>query len=119
MMQIDVIHKAFEEVPVKVATVVIPDELQGNIEEALQYAYRWTQNVNGSWSNPFIENSVGLNPDWNGNVIVIEPLWVDEDGGKIGHRSTMPKDEMRVTIDGLPATKPYQVMGVGFKKVEA
>ena len=46
-MQVAVIHSAFEDTPRTVAFVEV-GERTGN--EALEYAYRWTNNVEGSWS---------------------------------------------------------------------
>ena len=46
-MQVAVIHTAFEDKPRTVAFVEV-GERTGN--EALEYAYRWTNNVEGSWS---------------------------------------------------------------------
>ena len=52
-MQVAVIHKAFEDTPRTVAFVDVADDMQ--VEEALEYAYRWTNNVMGSWSiNSFL-----------------------------------------------------------------
>ena len=46
-MKITVVHKAFEDTPQVVAEVEAPHSV---VEEALEYAYRWTNNVMGSWS---------------------------------------------------------------------
>ena len=46
-MQVAVIHTAFEDSPRTVAFVNTP---YATHEEALEYAYRWTNNVMGSWS---------------------------------------------------------------------
>ncbi len=59
-----------------------------DIGQALEYAFRWTQNLNGSWSKPGT-------PDSNPNVTVRAPLpiW---DGMIYGHRSSMVGDEFVV-----------------------
>ena len=46
-MKVTVVHTAFEDAPRIVAEVNAP---QAKVEEALEYAYRWTNNVMGSWS---------------------------------------------------------------------
>ena len=109
-MQIDVIHKAFEDKPRLVATVFIPEELSGNIDQALEYAYRWTQNINGSWSN---KSLVPRNSDWNNNIMVRATLDRDDDGNAIGLRSTSVDDDFQVTT-----TKTYRVASTGFKEME-
>ena len=47
-MQVAVIHTAFEDSPRTVAFVDVPEGTETN--EALEYAYRWTNNVMGAWS---------------------------------------------------------------------
>ena len=46
-MKVTVVHTAFEDKPQIVAEVNAP---HAKVEEALEYAYRWTNNVMGSWS---------------------------------------------------------------------
>ena len=46
-MKVTVVHTAFEDAPQIVAEVNSP---HAKVEEALEYAYRWTNNVMGSWS---------------------------------------------------------------------
>ena len=46
-MKVTVVHTAFEDAPRIVAEVEAP---HAKVEEALEYAYRWTNNVMGSWS---------------------------------------------------------------------
>ena len=74
-----------------------------DVMEALEYAYRWTNNVMGSWSRTDIED----NGDFNPNVTLVAPL----EGG-YGHRSTSVGDVM-FTEDGK-----YEVAPMGFKKCE-
>lgn len=75
-----------------------------NVIDALEYAYRWTNNVMGSWSRTDLED----NGDYNPNVTRLAPL---HEGG-MGLRSTMMMD--RMIVNG----KTYRVAGFGFKEVE-
>ncbi len=101
-MKITVLHKAFEDEAKKVALVNVPAEIS-DVEEALEYAYRWTNNVMGSWSRSDIDN----NGDYNPNVSRLAPL--HEDG--MGLRSTSMGDEM--IVDG----KTFKVAMLGFEEV--
>ena len=110
-MLVEVIHSAFSERnnPITVATVKAP---QSDIDAALEYAYRWTNNVQGSWSIkktsfPDPANGDRANGDYNENVDV---LYVRPDG--MGQRSTMMGD--RMVVDG----ETYKVAVMGFTKVE-
>tara|TARA_R110000765_G_scaffold222931_1_gene327003 strand:- start:159 stop:821 length:663 start_codon:yes stop_codon:yes gene_type:complete len=85
----------------RMCTVEAP---QTDVYEALEYAYRYTNNINGSWSRNDIEN----NDDWNENVTQILPL---EDG--MGHRSTSMFDRMLVEGEW------YEVAAMGFEKMDA
>jgi hypothetical protein len=110
-MKVTVIHKAFEEVAYTAAEVDVAD-MQGT--EALEYAYRVTQNIDGSWSKgPAIEweGEIHNNPDYNPNITVIQPLH-EKNGNTYGLRSTSMGDEM--IMDG----KTYRVASVGFKLVD-
>lgn len=101
-MQVKVIHTAFEDTPVHVATVTTPP---GDHEMSLEYAYRWTQNIMDSWS----KKGPADGNDW---VEVVAPLHVDDNGKEWGHRSTSMGDEMQ--IEGTT----YVVSAVGFKQKE-
>jgi len=103
-MKIQVIHKAFEESPVQVAEVNAPDDL--TITSALEYAYRWTNNFEGSWSLDDLENNKDANP----NVTRVAPL-IEYKGKTFGLRSTSMMDLM--IVDG----KTYEVMGCGFEEI--
>jgi hypothetical protein len=70
------------------------------VEEALEYAWRYTNNVMGSWS-------LKIGEDANDDV---EVLVKREDG--MGLRSSMMGD--RFEVDGVD----YRVAMAGFKKVE-
>ena len=77
-----------------------------DIDQALEYAYRWTNNIHGSWS--IQEETIGdyENHDLNHYVTVLVKR---EDG--LGLRSTSMGDRMEV--DGVE----YRVAMVGFKEV--
>ena len=122
-MQIDVIHKVFSDKdnPRTVATVTIPKKLLNNIDLCLEYAFRNTQNVFGSWSKENVEGK-DENWDWNDDVEVKVPLHIDDEGKEWGLRSTSVGDEMVVKIKVLTDTvcewrvaQKYEVAGIGFK----
>ena len=114
MTQVSVIHTAFEDSPQTVAFVDVP-EFPTTIE-ALEYAYRWTNNVMGSWSinKPTLDFGDGeeTNGDYNENVTVMTSLNTDENGKEWGLRSTSVGDQM------LIGNQKYVVAGVGFKTIE-
>lgn len=74
-----------------------------NVMDALEYAFRWTNNVMGSWSRNDIED----NGDYNPNVTRLAPL---HEGG-YGLRSTSMFDRMEV--NGVE----YEVAMMGFEEV--
>jgi hypothetical protein len=102
MTQVAVIHTAFEDTPRTVALVEV-GEREGTA--ALEYAYRWTQNIMDSWS-------LKLEQDGNDDVTVIGELHVDENGKTWGLRSTSMGDQM------LLGTTKYEVAAFGFKEVD-
>ena len=74
MAQAAVIHTAFEDTPRTVAFVEVGDRT-GN--DALEYAYRLTQNIEGSWSKgPVIEweGQEHDNGDYSEDITVMQPL---------------------------------------------
>ena len=101
MNQVAVIHTAFEDSPRTVAFVEVGDRT-GN--DALEYAYRWTQNIMDSWSLKMPE-------DGNDDVTVVGELPVDENGKKWGLRSTSMGDQIL-----MGATK-YKVAAFGFEEI--
>lgn len=105
-MQVAVIHTAFEDTPNTVAFVEVPDGTE--TMEALEYAYRWTNNVMGSWSRKekFFDNGEP-NGDYNDAVTVMAPL---HEGG-YGLRSTSMGDQM------LVGNKKYKVAMLGFEEI--
>ena len=100
MTQVAVIHTAFEETPRTVAFVEVGDRVG---DEALEYAYRWTQNIMDSWSMKMPE-------DGNDDVTVVGELPV-HDGQTYGLRSTSMGDQM------LMGTTKYKVSMVGFEEI--
>tara|TARA_Y100001963_G_scaffold131026_1_gene187880 strand:+ start:2728 stop:3099 length:372 start_codon:yes stop_codon:yes gene_type:complete len=122
-MIITVIHRAFgESEPIKVADVTIPKNIlerdKGGIQpaNALEYAYRWTNNVMGSWSrNEKVFPDGEINGDYNPNVFRLAPL--HENG--MGLRSTSMGDHMIVEDFEVPSiySKTYEVGMFGFKEV--
>ena len=112
MKQVAVIHTAFEETPNTVAFVDVPDNWE--VEEALEYAFKRTNNIEGSWSKgPEIEmdGMIYQNPDFSEDVTVMTPLPVDSDGKEWGLRSTSMNDQM------LFGTKKYKVAWAGFEEI--
>lgn len=105
-MNILVLHRAFGD-NYAAAKVAVPSELSPI--DAFEYAYRWTNNIEGSWSRTDIEN----NGDFNKNVEVLEPL-----DGTMGHRSTSTGDLMQVIDDERApealAGQTYEVASFGF-----
>lgn len=111
MKQVAVIHTAFEETPRTVAFVNVPDEFSA--EMALEYAYKRTNNIMGSWSKPQVfewNGEVIENEDFSEDVTVMAPLPV-EDGVEFGLRSTSVGDQM------LFGTTKYKVGMVGFEEI--
>ena len=104
-MKVTVVHTAFEDAPRIVAEVQAPAD---TVESALEYAYRWTNNVMGSWSRKqeIFEDGTA-NGDLNDNVVVKAPL---HEGG-MGLRSTSMGDMMHV--DG----RSFEVAMMGFQEL--
>ena len=95
-MKVAVIHTAFEDSPHTVAFVEVGERIG---TEALEYAYRWTQNIFDSWSLKMPE-------DGNDDVTVMGEI---VDG--MGIRSTSVGDQM------LMGTTKYKVGMVGFEEI--
>ena len=111
MKQVAVIHAAFEETPRTVAFVDVPDDMP--VMSALEYAYKRTNNIDGSWSKGKTFEFKGetyVNPDYSSDVTVMSPLKV-VDGVEYGLRSTSVGDQM------LLGTVKYKVAPMGFKAV--
>jgi len=95
-MQVAVIHTAFEDSPRTVAFVEVGDRIG---DEALEYAYRWTQNIFDSWSLKMPE-------DGNDDVTVMGEIV-----NGMGIRSTSVNDQI------LIGTKKYRVAFAGFEEI--
>jgi len=96
-----------------VAEVQIPTDLSasGTTNDCLEYAYRWTNNIEGSWSIKktsftLADGSSVANGDFNNDVTVLKNR---EDG--LGQRSSMTND--RFIIDG---EQVFECSFFGFKK---
>ena len=110
MEKLAVIHTAFEDKPSTVAFVDVPEF--PTLIEKLEYAYRWTNNVMGSWSiKKKVFDNGEPNGDFNPNVTVMKPTEVI-DGQEWGHRSTSVGDQM------LVGNKKYVVASFGFETLE-
>jgi len=112
MNQVAVIHSAFEDTPHVVAFVNV-GERTGN--DALEYAYFRTQNLEGSWSKgPVIEwdGETHDNGDYSEDVTVMAPLHKGKDGNEYGLRSTSVGDQL------LFGTVKYRVASFGFEELE-
>jgi len=113
MTQVAVIHTAFEDTPQTVAFVDVPEF--PTVIETLEYCYRWTNNIAGSWSKGEIltgDNGETINNgDYNKNVKVASDLPV-YDGKTYGMRSTSVGDQM------LIGNQKYVVAGCGFKTID-
>lgn len=89
-----------------VALVTIPDDgRKHTIDDMLEYAYRWTQNVQGSWS-------MKIGPDANDYVKLLSGVHQGDDGKQYGLKSTSMYD--RMILDG----ELYEVESFGFRRVE-
>ena len=111
-MQIMVIHTDRQTNESEAVAVVTFD---GNdVDAGLEYAYRWTNNLDGSWSQGeefVMEGRLYDNPDFNSNVKVLAPLRKFM-GRTLGHRSSSVGDMM--VVDG----ETYKVASFGFEKME-
>ena len=112
MKQVAVIHTAFEETPRTVAFVNVPNEFSADM--ALEYAFRRTNNICGSWSKPQVfewDGEVIENGDFSEDVTVVAELPVSKNGVEMGLRSTSMGDQM------LFGTTKYEVAACGFEEI--
>ena len=113
MKQVAVIHTAFEETPRTVAFVKVPEDMP--TMTALEYAYKRTNNIEGSWSRGEtfeFKGETHVNPDYSSDVTVVADLPVSEKTGEVmGLRSTSVGDQM------LLGTIKYKVAPMGFKAI--
>jgi len=98
-MRVKVIHTAWEDMPVHVADVIAPAEF--TVEQALEFAFRWTNNVDTDWS---IEPSTRV--EVKGNATRTR-----SNGQSIGLRSTCVGDIMEA------GGKIWTVASYGFTEV--
>jgi len=95
-----------------VATVKVPEDM--GLIKALEYAFRWTNNVAGSWSKEEVlsymdeygDNVEETNGDYNKDVT---PYDLRDDG--LGTRSTSVDD--RMILNGVV----YKVSDCGFEEL--
>ena len=107
---ITVIHAAFleeGETPKAVAKVTTSGL---DLFQATEYAYRYTNNLDGSWS-------MKLGEDANDAVEVLAPL-IQHKGKAYGLRSTSVGDVM-IVDDGEGFVDWFKVAGFGFEPTEA
>ena len=104
-MKVTVFHKDFEDNSfTRVAVVNVPETYADDDSAALEYAYRYTNNVVGSWS-------MKIGGDANDNVEVTAPLHVSKKTGQtMGLRSSMMGD--RFYVEGGDA---YECAMFGFE----
>jgi hypothetical protein len=82
-----------------------------NLDEALEYAWRYTNNVDGSWS-------MKIGSDANDNVTVLADLPVSKrTGNPMGLRSSMVGD--RFIVEDIFGTSVHKVMPFGFKRIDS
>ena len=111
-MQIMVIHTDRETNKQEAVAVVTFNGT--DVDAGLEYAYRWTNNIDGSWSkgeDVEFDGRLYENTDFNENVKVLAPL-PKFLGRTLGHRSSSVGDMM--VIDG----ETYKVASFGFEKME-
>jgi hypothetical protein len=112
MKQVAVIHTAFEETPRTVAFVNVPETF--TTEDALEYAFKRTNNIMGSWSKPQVfewNGEVIQNEDFSEDVTVVAELPRNDAGVEMGLRSTSMGDQM------LFGTTKYKVAWAGFEEI--
>ena len=100
------IHKAFSDTPETVAKIDVGNRTG---QSALDYVYRVTQNIEGSWSKGEYFDDGTLNPDYNEDIRLTTMLDTDEDGVTWGLRSTSMGDV--IELQG----RRYVVAAMGFK----
>ena len=103
------IHSAFNDEPEQVAKIDVGTRTGMS---ALEYVYRVTQNIEGSWSKGEWFDDGTENPDYNQDIQLTTDLIVDEEGTVWGLRSTSMGDV--VELQG----RRYVVAAMGFKPEE-
>ena len=89
---IKVIHRAYEDLGEHEEVAEVTVYRGADLNRNINFAYRVTQNLEGSWSRGKYMADGELNEDYNPWVKSIKPLKVDEDGKEWGHRSTSGGD---------------------------
>ena len=107
---ITVIHASFLEEGETAKAVAKVSTSGLDLFQATEYAYRYTNNVDGSWS-------MKLGEDANDAVEVIAPL-ISHKGKTYGLRSTSVGDVM-IVDDGEGFVDYFKVAGFGFEPCEA
>ena len=107
---ITVIHASFLEEGEQPRAVAKVTTSGLDLFQATEYAYRYTNNLDGSWS-------MKLGEDANDAVEVIAPL-ISHKGKTYGLRSTSVGDVMKVD-DGEGFVDYFKVAGFGFEPCEA
>ena len=89
---ISIYHRAFEDLDEiqKVAEVSV--NKGADLEANIDFAYRLTQNLEGSWSKGRYFSNGQVNEDYSPYVKTIAPLYTDKDGKEWGLRSTSMGD---------------------------
>ena len=106
---ITVIHASFLEEGETAKAVAKVTTSGLDLFQATEYAYRYTNNVDGSWS-------MKIGEDANDDVEVIAPL-IQHKGKAFGLRSTSVGDVM-IVDDGEGFTDWFKVAGFGFEPCE-
>ena len=107
---ITVIHASFLEEGETAKAVAKVTTSGLDLFQATEYAYRYTNNVDGSWS-------MKIGEDANDDVEVIAPL-IQHNGKAFGLRSTSVGDVM-IVDDGEGFTDWFKVAGFGFEPCAA
>ena len=107
---ITVIHASFLEEGEQPRAVAKVTTSGLDLFQATEYAYRYTNNVDGSWS-------MKLGEDANDDVEVLAPL-IQHNGKAYGLRSTSVGDVM-IVDDGEGFVDTFKVAGFGFEPCEA
>ena len=87
------------------------------IDDALEYAWKRTNNIYGSWSRGrYVEGDI--NNDYSEDIKEIATREKGWDGKEYGHRSSMVGDYfVKCPPDGIGVYEPYRVAPCGFEKV--
>jgi hypothetical protein len=91
-----------------VARITVPDETP--VDQALERAWRFIQNLDGSWSRGPTLSDGSSNGDYRPEIEVAAPLPVI-DGKTYGLRSTMVGDVFEI------GSRRFRVAPVGFREV--